>query len=165
MSNLNNDSSWTGTITLTKQSGTLLTLSTDDKYVDRDVELTLNATAATPSFSGGVASGNSYVNATNASISTSVNNSGIVLESEYSYSTTAVSYDGNVNGWVTESDGTVIVSSSSGSGNGTSYYLNGVTLTAPATGERTFTITVPNGTNDTITFTFNVDSNGNTTIE
>jgi hypothetical protein len=38
--------------------------------------------------------------------------------------------------------------------------LTGVTLTAG----KQFNITVPNGENDTITFHFSVDENGNTTI-
>ena len=44
--------------------------------------------------------------------------------------------------------------------NGSSQYLTGVTLTAG----KQFNITVPNGENDTITFHFSVDENGNTTI-
>ena len=44
--------------------------------------------------------------------------------------------------------------------NGNTQYLTGVTLTAG----KQFNVTVPNGENDTITFHFSVDENGNTTI-
>ena len=37
----------TGSITLTKKSGTTLTLSTDDKYVDKDIEFTLGVQSGT----------------------------------------------------------------------------------------------------------------------
>lgn len=41
--------------------------------------------------------------------------------------------------------------------------ITGVTLTAPSSGTKTFSITVPNG-NTTATFVFNVDTSGNVTI-
>lgn len=46
-----------------------------------------------------------------------------------------------------------------------SSYLAGVTLQAPASGTRSFSITLPNGSSDTITLMFTVDSNGNWTVE
>ena len=42
-------------------------------------------------------------------------------------------------------------------------YISGVTIEAPASGTRSFSVTVPNG-NSTVTFTFTVDSNGNVVI-
>ena len=46
-----------------------------------------------------------------------------------------------------------------------SYNIPGIVLPKPSSGNtNTFYITVPNGSSDTITFTFSVDSNGNTTI-
>ena len=42
-------------------------------------------------------------------------------------------------------------------------YISGVTLEAPASGTRSFSVTVPNG-NSTVTFTFTVDSNGNVVV-
>ena len=45
MANLVSGTAFTGEVTLTKQSGTLLTLPTSEKYVDRDIEFTLNARA------------------------------------------------------------------------------------------------------------------------
>lgn len=46
-----------------------------------------------------------------------------------------------------------------------SKYIAGVNLEAPTSGQRTFDITVPNGTNDTVTFRFIVDSNSNVWVE
>ena len=42
MATLDDGTKWTGSLTLTKKSGTKITLETDDSYVDKDVELTLN---------------------------------------------------------------------------------------------------------------------------
>lgn len=41
MANFTNSTQWTGSGTLTKQSGTILTISTKDKYVDKDIKMTL----------------------------------------------------------------------------------------------------------------------------
>lgn len=46
----------------------------------------------------------------------------------------------------------------------TAKYISGVTIQAPSSGTRSFSITVPNG-DSTTTFTFSVDSNGNVVIE
>lgn len=45
-----------------------------------------------------------------------------------------------------------------------SSFISGVTLTVPASGTRSFSITVPNG-DSTVTFTYTVDSDGNVYIE
>ena len=42
--------------------------------------------------------------------------------------------------------------------------LSGVTINAPSSGTRSFSITVPNGQSSMITFVFTVDSSGNVTI-
>ncbi len=42
--------------------------------------------------------------------------------------------------------------------------LSSVTINAPSSGTRSFSITVPNGPNNMITFVFTVDSSGNTTV-
>ena len=44
------------------------------------------------------------------------------------------------------------------------YDIPGVEVPIPESGTNTFYITLPNGVNDTITFIFEVDSNGNTDI-
>jgi len=46
-----------------------------------------------------------------------------------------------------------------------SSYVSGVVLTAPVSGTNSFSITVPNGLSDTVTFRFVVDSQGNVSIE
>ena len=51
-----NGSTWHDSLTLTKPSGTTLTLSTQQQYTDKNIQLTLNAQTATPSFSGGTIS-------------------------------------------------------------------------------------------------------------
>ena len=43
--------------------------------------------------------------------------------------------------------------------------ISGINIPIPLSGTNTFQIKVPNGANDTITFTFTVDTSGNTTIE
>ena len=44
------------------------------------------------------------------------------------------------------------------------YYLQGVTLNKPASGEAKFSLTIPNGVDDMITFVFHVDSSGNVVV-
>ena len=46
-----------------------------------------------------------------------------------------------------------------------SSYISGVTIPIPSSGTNTFSVTIPNGANDTVTLTFTVDSSGNTSIE
>ena len=49
MPTLDNGTKWTGSFTLSKQTGTTITLSTDDNFVDKDIELTLGVQGATAS--------------------------------------------------------------------------------------------------------------------
>lgn len=49
MPTLDNGTKWTGSFTLSKQTGTVITLSTDDNYVDKDIELTIGVQGATTS--------------------------------------------------------------------------------------------------------------------
>lgn len=42
--------------------------------------------------------------------------------------------------------------------------IEGVQLTAPASGTNSFYVTLPNGANDTITLVFTVDANGNSEV-
>ena len=42
--------------------------------------------------------------------------------------------------------------------------IPGIEILTPTSGTNSFYITVPNGSNDTVTFTFTVDSAGNTVI-
>lgn len=164
MANLTDSTNLTGTITLTKASGTKVTLDTDKKYITKDIELTINAQTASPSFTGGGVSGTATASATNASISSSTNNSGVSIAAAASATRAQVTYNGAVGGWVTKSNGAEALAASSATAlTSTTYYINGVTLTKPSSGTRTFSVVVPNGAT-TATFVFNVDTSGNVTI-
>ena len=64
MPNLTNGTNLNGTITLSKATGTKVTLDTDHKYLTKDIELTINAPASTVSSSGATVSYTSgWVNA------------------------------------------------------------------------------------------------------
>jgi hypothetical protein len=119
-------------------------------------------TTATPAFSGGALnSKGATITATNATTSTSSNNSGVAILAKGSAGRAAVTYNGAVKGWVNVSSGATASSAVAASTwNGTTYYINGVTLG----NSKSFDITVPNGSSDPITFHFAVDANGNTTV-
>ena len=122
---------------------------------------------ASPAFTGGALSGKTATaSATNATISDSTNNSGVAIQASGGATRGAVTYDGAAEGWIDKDSGdTALAAASAETWTGTTYYINGVTLTAPSTGTRTFAVTLPNGTNDTITLTITVDSGGNWSIE
>lgn len=122
---------------------------------------------ASPSFTGGVLSGKGATAVgTNATISDSTNNSGVEIQTSGGATRGAVTYDGAAEGWIDKSSGDqAMAAGSAETWNGTKYYINGVTIVAPASGTRTFSITLPNGANDTITLTVTVDSDGNWSIE
>ena len=51
MSTMNNGTTWNDTVTISKQTGTKVTIDTDQKYIEKDIELTINVqagSAATP---------------------------------------------------------------------------------------------------------------------
>lgn len=51
MSTMNNGTTWNDTVTVSKQTGTKVTIDTDQKYIEKDIELTINVqagSAATP---------------------------------------------------------------------------------------------------------------------
>ena len=159
--NLNNGTTLNGTITLNKQSGTTITLQTREQYINKLIELTVNAQTASVNVKGGALT-NKTASATfsNATVS-STDTSGISVQTKGSAGREAVSYNGAVNGWVKIANNTVCSNAvSSSSWNGQNYYLTGVNLT----NGKEFNITVPNGNGDTITFHFAVDANGNTTV-
>ena len=149
------------TITLAKQSDTVLTLNTAAKYVEKNVQLTINAPAASPSFDGG-ALNNKAATATFTNMTTSsTDTSGVAIQAAGAAGRDAVLYNGAVNGWVIASDNaSASAAVSTENWTGTTYYATGVTLG----NGKTFDITVPNGANATVTFRFTVDANGNTTV-
>lgn len=117
-----------------------------------------------PAFIGGSISGTASASSASASLSNSTNNSGISITASASATRAAINYDGEVSGWVSKSNGdTALAAGSATNLTDTTYYLNGVTLTKPSSGTRSFSVTVPNGSS-TATFVFNVDTSGNVTI-
>lgn len=59
MANFTNSTQWTNSTTLTKQSGTILTIATKNKFVDRDIKITLGVRSGVASVS---ATGNATIN-------------------------------------------------------------------------------------------------------
>lgn len=122
---------------------------------------------ASPSFTGGALFGKgATATGTNATISDTTNNSGVEIQTSGGATRGAVVYDGAAEGWIDKASGDQAMGAGSAeTWTGTKYYINGVTIVAPASGTRTFSITLPNGANDTITLTVTVDSDGNWSIE
>lgn len=156
----NTGTNMTTTVTLTKRTGTVLTLDTDKKYVEKDIALTLEAQSASPAFTGGTISGTATATYTNASISTT-NDSGVSVQAKGSANRAAVTYSGAVNGWVTANNGATAYGASASATALTpeTKYITGVDIKT----SKNFNITVPNGSSS-ITFNFAVDANGNVTV-
>ena len=76
MANLTNGTNYTGDITLTKQTGTVLTLSTAEKYVDRAIQFGLEVQSGASA--ADVAEANAYVESTDDAGSGGVNISGVI---------------------------------------------------------------------------------------
>ena len=117
---------------------------------------------ANPTFSGGSLNnqGASIV-VTNATVSDTTNNSGVVIAAKGAAGRDAVTYNANTSGWVEKTSGDIASAAvTPATWNGTTYYLNSVTLN----NNSSFDITVPNGSGTPVTFHFVVDSSGNTTI-
>lgn len=150
----------TATVTLTKQSGTVLTLDTNEKYVRKDIAITLEARSATPKFDGGTLSGSASGTYTNATTSTT-DTSGVKVVANAAASRAAVLYNGAVNGWVNKADNaaTEVAAISNQALTPETKYITGVDIKT----SKNFNITVPNGS-DTITFNFAVDANGNVLV-
>ena len=139
-------------------------MKTEKTFVTGDIVLNLSARSASPSFTGGAPSGTAtFGTATNCVLSTT-DTSGIAVTTSGTCSRAALTYNGAVNGWVTANSGATpngAAASSAVNLTTQTRYLTKVTLT----NNKTFQIEVPNGSSGTITFTFSVDNNGNTTIE
>ena len=162
---LNDNTTLNETFTITKKDNTKLTLSTGTKYVDKNIEVTFNVRAASPSYTGGTPTNGTATINTSASQNIEVesaNNSGVKIALSGSAKRSAVTYNGGTSGWLEPTSGTTALAaeSSNTSWSGSSYYVKGVTLT----NGKSFYITVPNGNSGTITFHFSVDNSGNTTV-
>ncbi len=161
MANMNDGSSFSADITLTKQTGTVVKLATSKKYVNKPIEINLSAQTDSISVKGAElsdkSSGAVFTNMTTSSTDTS----GISIQTNGSAGRQEILLNGSINGWVSENnEASISPALPATSWNGTKYYATGVTLTSG----KAFDITVPNGSGSTITFHFAVDNNGNTTI-
>ena len=112
---------------------------------------------ASPTFSA-APTGGSTATGTNCTLGSTDN--GIKVQTKYSINAVNINYAAAATGWISKAANadTGSDTTAKSSTNGTAYYISGVTLAAPASGNRTFEITVP----DASTFAVTVDSNGNT---
>lgn len=104
-----------------------------------------------------------YQTGTGVTLSNSTNNSGVSVTFRGSRAVATATTSISTNGYISSTD-TAFAGELAASTADTTYYINGVTITPPTTGTRTFAITVPNG-DSTVTFNFNVDSSGNVVID
>ena len=117
-------------------------------------------------FSGTWSGGVFSTTSTNTNVTVSSTNSfnnGILI----SYATTATSINYYAKpskaGYIATATTAVSSSITGGSTSGV-YYIQGVTVNKPASGEAKFSLTIPNGASDMITFVFHVDSSGNVVV-
>ena len=159
MPNLTNGTNLTASIELQQQTGTQVKLHTDEKYIEKKIILSLSAQTATPSFDGGIITGNAENSFTNATTSIS-NTSGVEVVASATASRTAVLYNGEVDGWVIASDNATASAAINNQALATdTQYITGVNIGA----SKEFNITVPNG-DSTVTLNFSVDANGNVLV-
>ena len=161
---LDNSTTWNESYTFSNAGTRSYIFLTEGAYVDRDINLEITVPSAEPSFTGGAVTGTAIATGNSCSISDSTNNSGVSITASASATRAKVAYSQAVSGWVNKTSGADAYSSDTADLTNTTYYINGVTIAAPNSGTRTFTITVPNGNSNNLTFTFTVDANGNTTI-
>lgn len=160
MPNLTNSTNLNATIELEQQSGTQIKLDTDGKYVEKDILLSVDARPASPSFQGGIITGNAMGTYTNATTSTS-NTSGVMVIASATVSRTAVSYNGAVDGWVTANNNAIVSAAINNQELATdTQYITGVNIG----NSKEFEITIPNGNLSPLTLNFAVDNNGNVLV-
>lgn len=175
MPTLTNNTTLNADITLSKQEGTVLTLKTKEKYVDKDIEITMNAAQDTVEVLGGVLEDMSAsILANNATLSTT-NTSGIVITPIANATRSAITTSKKTNGWVNLNKDSNLIDYDTYNWNGDSVYLKEVTLPLNST----FTVIAPDGMDSLVgsaivgtskigdsmsTYTFSVDSYGVTTL-
>lgn len=162
MATLTSGTNWTGSFTITSKNGKTVTLDTDQKYVEKDIAITMTPQAASPAFDGGTISGQASAAYTNAATSTS-NTSGVSVVASAKANRTAVLYNGAVNGWVEKADnaGTGVDAISNQALTPETKYITGVTINT----SKNFNITIPNGTTTpNLTLNFAVDASGNVVV-
>ena len=156
MSQLTNGTNLTGTITLSKQSETVVTLRTSGNYLDKSVVLSLQAQTATPAFSGaGIINQSATASFTNATVSTS-NLAGVAVQPSAAAGRASAVYANDVNGWVSKStNAEAFPALSTSSWSGGTYYITGVNIGVG----KAFDVTLPVGS-ESSTVHFNVLSTG-----
>ena len=161
MATLTKNTNWTGNFTITNKNGRTITLDTDSKYVEKDIDITMVPQSATPAFDGGVISGRASGTYTNA-ITSDSNTSGVSVIANATASRTAVLYNGAVNGWVEKADNasTGVNAITNQALTSETKYITGVDIKA----NKNFNITIPNGNSTNITLNFSVDANGNVLV-
>ncbi len=162
MAKLTENTNWTGSFTITSGSGKTVTLDTNEKYVARDIAITMVPQSATPAFDGGGVTGSVTAAYTNATTSTS-DTSGVKVDASAKYSRAAVLYNGAVNGWVNKANdaatGINAISNQALTANPDTKYITGVTIG----NSKNFDITIPNGGLQ-LTLNFAVDGSGNVVV-
>lgn len=124
-----------------------------------DATIYIPTATITPSFSGGALN----VSATQNNIElaeTNEDNNGVKVTLNSNRAATSLTNTITA-GYIAASNPTASYAASSTSKD---YYVKGITLQKPTSGTSTFYLTFPNGTNDTITFHFEIDASGNVTI-
>lgn len=160
MARLTESTNWIGNFSITAASGRTITLDTDNKYVAKDIAITMVPVTASPQFTGGGITGNIGTAFTNSTTSTS-DTSGVKIVASASTSRSAVLYNGAVNGWVTTAANTTASTAVTQALDSKTTYITGVTINT----SKNFNITVPNGsTTPTLTLNFAVDANGNVLV-
>lgn len=154
MAELTNGTTLNDTITISKQTGTKITLNTNKNYVPKNIELTLNV-------SGGTITNNTTLPSGKTSSGT-INSGSYIKIGEGYYNEQYYLAQNNNSGTLTidtsKDNGTISVNGYA------NVNITGINISKPSSGTNTFQIKVPNGINSTVIFTFIVDSNGNTTI-
>lgn len=160
MATLTNNTNWEQSFPISTSAGRTISLETKNKFIDKDIAITMIPVTASPQFDGGGITGNIGTTFTNSTTSAS-DTSGVKIVASASTSRAAVLYNGAVNGWVTKADNTTASAAVTKSLDSKTTYITGVTINT----SKNFNITVPNGsTTPTLTFNFAVDANGNVLV-
>lgn len=121
----------------------------------------IKAGSVSTSFTGGVIN-SAIINPIGIDlVTTDINNNGLCLTAIGNKNTTYAKIV-KTEGYISEGTTTSTYVAATATNN---YYIKGITLTKPVSGTTsTFYLTFPNGANDSMTFNFTIDSNGNVTI-
>lgn len=133
MASLNTN--YVGSYTLSQQNDTKFTFNTASRYLDKNIQFTVGAQSATPSFKA-APTGSSSASPTSITLSTSSNDSkGITIQTKYTINAANILYSAAANGWInksanadTNSDTTAVSDA-----NGQIYYVTALTVPSSKT--------------------------------